>query len=223
MSSGDPTGRRLAVLALALLVSGACTAHLTVQPQVLSGSFQGETADGHPVVLTFSQGDEAFRGEGTIDGRPVVVAGAVGLRAVGSLVGGDGAAEPVELSLAADGGSVTLARTGAEPLTLERAAAPALAAPGGPFSGRYRAERDRAPLAEVTLVQSGSLLAGAGIVAGEPAGIAGRVTGPRAADGVVTLLDGSQTRFTAELAADGRSLVLSGFGDPLTFTRGGAR
>jgi hypothetical protein len=83
------------ILLLTVVSLAACTAHLTVRPQVLSGLFAGETADGRPVVVTFSQGDEAFRGEGTIDGRPVVVGGAVGLRAVGSLVGADGRAERV--------------------------------------------------------------------------------------------------------------------------------
>ena len=209
---------------LLLLVAtlATCTPHLTVRPQVLTGSFAGETADGRPVVVTFSESDEAFRGEGTIDGQPVVVAGAVGWCGMASLAGDDGGIERVELSLTADGETVVLAREGGETLTLDRASVLALLAPSGPFIGSYRAVRDRAPLAEVALVQSGALLAGVGIFAGDPAGIAGRATGPRAAEGVVTLANGSQTRFEAELAADGRSLVLRSFGEPLTMTRRGA-
>ncbi len=201
----------------------ACAPRLTVRPQALSGSFSGETEDGVPIVFTFIETTEAFRGEGTIDGRPVVVAGAVGWRGVGTLAGEDGTAELIELSLAADGGSVVLERFGGEPVSLDRVGPAPAAAPAGPFSGRYRATEGRAVLAQVTLVQSGELIAGVGVVAGDPAGIAGRTTGPRAAEGVVTLLDGSQTRISAELAADGRSLVVRGYGEPLTLTRVGGR
>jgi hypothetical protein len=153
----------------------------------------------------------------------VVIAGAVGWRGVGTLAGADGRAELVELSLTAAGGSLVLERLGAEPVSLDRVAPAPAPAPAGPFSGRYRATRGRATLAEVTLVQSGELIAGAGIVVGDPAGVAGRTTAARTADGVVTLLDGSQTRISAELAADGRSLVVRGYGEPLTLTRVGGR
>jgi hypothetical protein len=210
----------IAVLAVSL---AGCTPQLTVRPQLLSGSFRGETADGVPVAFTFDERSEAFRGEGTIDGRPVVAAGAVGWRGVGTLAGADGGTELIELSLAADGETVILERASGEVVTLGRIGpAPAPAAPG-PFSGEYRASRDGAPLAAVTLVQSGELIAGSGIVAGEAAGVAGRATSPKAAEGVVTLADGSQTRFRAELAADARSLTLHGFGEPLVLTRGGSR
>lgn len=201
----------------------ACAPRLTVRPQVLSGTFSGATADGVPIVFTFAETGEAFRGEGTIDGRPAVVAGAVGWRGVGTLAGVDGAAEPIELTLAADGEEVLLERPDAEPVPLQRTASGPAPGPTGPFAGRYRAVRGRATLAEVTLVQSGELLAGVGVVAGDPAGLAGRVTGPNLATGVVTLLDGSQTRFEADLSADRRTLVVRGFGEPLTFTRGDAQ
>lgn len=207
----------LLLTAVALLT--ACTPRPAVRPQVLSGSFAGEAADGTPIALTFTERSEAFRGAGTIGGSPVVIAGAVGWRGVATLADADGSAEPVELSLSADGDSVVLERFGAEPVSLDRVGPAPAPAPAGPFSGRYRATRGRAVLAEVTLVQSGELLAGAGLVAGEAAGVAGRTTGARTAAGVVTLLDGSQTRFDAELAADGRSLLLRGFGEPVTLTR----
>ncbi len=38
----------------------------------------------------------------------------------------------------------------------------------------------------------------------------------------MTFLDGSQTSFRAELSADGRSLVVEGFGEPITLQRRGA-
>jgi hypothetical protein len=215
---------RALLLVLPLLTAlAACAPRLTVHPPVLAGSFAGTTADGQPVALTFAEDSLAFRGQGTIDGRPVAVAGAEAWCGAGSLVDADGGTEAVDVSLSADGETVTLRRDGGEPLLLPRSAVPPPVASSGPFAGRFRAVRGRAPLAEVTLVQAGDLLAGVGIVTGDAAGIAGRATGARTAEGVVTLADGTQTHFTAELAADGRSLNLTGFGDPLTMTREGAR
>ena len=111
---------------------------------------------------------------------------------------------------------------GSTPLVLVRGGT-SLPAAHGPFSGDYRARRARATLAEASLVQRGSLLAGVAIVAGDAAGISGRVSGPRNAQGFVTFLDGSQVQFSAELAPDGRTLRVDGFGQPVTMERGGAR
>ncbi|MEZ5332186.1 MAG: hypothetical protein R2991_09085 [Thermoanaerobaculia bacterium] len=88
----------------------------------------------------------------------------------------------------------------------------------GPFTGRYAAAKGRAPLAEVTLTQDGSLLAGIGIVTGDPVGVAGRTTGATSAAGLVTFRDGTQVRWSADLAADG-TLTLTGFGDPIALHR----
>lgn len=207
----------------ALLLAGlcACTPRLTVERQALLGSFSGTTADGEAVVVTFAEEEAAFRGAGTIDGEPIVVAGAVGWRGSGSLVRSDGTAELVELTLSADGERVVVEPLGREAFTLERGGAAPPAGASGPFAGSYRAVRDRAPLAEVTLVQRGELLAGFGIVTSDPVGVSGRVTGASTARGVVTFSDGTQVRFEAELAADGESLVVRGFGEPMTLGRRG--
>lgn len=215
--SGGPGRCVTAVGALLFVVLAGCATHRAIQPQVLSGPFSGQAADGKPVVVTFSEDAEAFRGEGTIGEEPVVVAGAVGWRGMGSLARADGGQALVELELSADGERLVLETTGSAPLTLVRGGTPAAAA-DGPFSGSYRARRSGATLAEATLVQRGSLLAGVAIVAGDAAGISGRISG-RKAEGQVTFLDSSQVRFEAELAADGRSLLLRGFGEPITMSR----
>ncbi len=203
-----------------LLVIGliGCAPSLSVQRQTLVGPFSGATAAGEAVVVSFVEEAEAFRGEGSIGGAPIMVAGAVSWRGVGSLVHADGSAELVEVSLSADGERVILERQGQEPLTLERGGTPPAGA-SGPFAGRYLAQVERASLAEVTLMQRGELLAGFGVVAGDPVGVSGRATGPGTASGVVTFSDGSQVRFQAELAADGGSLTVRGFGEPLTLRR----
>lgn len=151
-------------------------------------------------------------------GDPVVLAGALGWRGAGSLVAADGGSELVQLELSADGETVTLERGAQEPLALRRAGTSPPPGPPGPFTGRYRASRDRAPLAEITLAQSGELLAGAGIVTGDPVGVSGWVVAADRAQGLVTFLDGSQVRFEAERAADG-SLTVRGFGAPIAMRR----
>lgn len=221
MSTAEGGGGRIAA-ALLLLGSLACVPRLSVQRPALSGSFSGTAAGGEAVVLAFSEGDAAFRGEGSIGGAPVVLAGAVGWQGVGSLVHDDGTTELVELTLSADGERVVLERPGQEPLALERGGTPPPAAEGGPFAGTYRAMRERAPLAEVTLVQRGHLLAGFGVVTGDPVGVSGRVAETGVAVGAVTFADGSQARFQAELSADGASLTVRGFGEPVILRRRGS-
>jgi hypothetical protein len=208
--------------ALCLLLNLACIPRLEVKPQTLAGRFAGQTAGGQAVDLSFREQQESFRGEGTLDGEPLVVAGAIGWRGVGSLQSAGGA-EPIALTLSADGETVVVERLGQPALVLERAGDAAAPLPPGPFSGRFRALRGRAPLAEVTLVEGGALLSGVAIVTGDPVGITGRVVAPREAEGHVTFLDGSQAAFHASLAADGRTLVIAGFGDPVTLERRGAQ
>lgn len=56
------------------VVCTGCATHRRIRPQVLAGSFSGQTADGKPVVLTFTENEQAFRGEGAIGDDPIVVA-----------------------------------------------------------------------------------------------------------------------------------------------------
>lgn len=210
-----------ALVAGACLAVTACVPPLAVRPQTLAGRFAGVTAAGEAVVLSFSAAQESFRGEGTLAGEPLVVAGAAGWRGVGSLQRG-AVAEVVSLALSADGETLAVERLGQPVLVLQREAGPTTTLAAGPFSGRFRAVKGRAPLAEVTLVDGGGLLSGLAILTGDPVGITGRVTAPRRAEGFVTFLDGSQTAFRAELSADGRSLIVEGFGEPITLQRRGA-
>jgi hypothetical protein len=214
----------LAVASLGgIFVLPGCAAHRApLKAPVLAGSFRGETSEGKPVVVTFSEDEQAFRGEGSIGDDAIVLAGAVGWRGTASLVRASGRQALVEMELSGDGEQLVLESAGGEPLVLTRGGTPAPAAPG-PFSGDYRALRGRATLAEVSLVQRGSLLAGVGVVGGDAAGISGRATGPRNAKGFVTFLDGSQVEFTVELAADGRTLRVEGFGQPITMERWSGR
>ena len=212
------TGARQGAFVLALLALAGCATRQTIRPQVISGPFSGQTAEGKTIVITFTESGEAFRGEGTIGDDAIVVAGAVGWRGTATLARASGRQALVELELSGDGERLVVESAGGPPIVLVRGGTPAPAAQG-PFSGGYRAREDGALLAQVSLVQRGSLLAGVGIVAGDAAGISGRATGPRNADGLVTFLDGSQVQFAVELAADGRTLYVQGFGEPITMER----
>jgi hypothetical protein len=196
-----------------------CATRESFRPQVLSGSFSGETADGKPVVLAFTEDARAFRGEGGIGDEPLVLAGAAGWRGTASLARAQGSPSLVELELSTDGERLVLEIAGSAPLVLARGGTAPAPATHGPFSGEYRAERDGATLADVSLVQRGSLLAGVAVVAGDPAGVSGRVGTSHKAEGVVTFFDRSQVPFVAELAADGRTLQVRGFGQPVTLER----
>jgi hypothetical protein len=209
------------VAAILVLALSGCATRQTIRPQVLSGPFSGKTAEGKAVVVIFTESDEAFRGEGTIGDDPIVVAGAVGWRGTATLTRASGRQALVQLELSGDGQRLVVESAGGPSVVLARGGATPAPAPSGPFSGGYRALKEGAILAEVSLVHRGSLLAGVGIVAGDAAGISGRATGARTAAGFVTFGDGSQVAFAAELAADGRTLRLEGFGEPIVMERRG--
>lgn len=191
----------LGVLSLALAAT-ACAP--TVEPPRLYGTFHGTSAAGEPLVVTFAEEDEAFRGTGTLGGRPVALAGPVVWLGVGSLLRADGSRRQVELRLSADGERLELVEGVVAPAVLERGGAPPDAPPPNPspaaFPGSYRAGRGTATLARVRLIQSGSLIAGSGAILGEPVGVGGRALSPSRAEGTVIFPDGSEVPFSAELS-----------------------
>jgi hypothetical protein len=215
------TAPSFAAWLLLALSACACAAQNAVAPPLLSGSFSGQTADGQPVRVSFAEADQAFRGEGVIGDDPIVVAGAVGWRGTASLVRASGRQALVTLELSSDGEQLQLRSAGSAPLLLVRGGTSPAAA-DGPLSGRYRARKDGATLAQVTLVQRGMLLAGVAIVAGEAAGISGSTGAESSARGFLTFVDGSQIPFALVLAGDGRTLNVDAFGQRLTLEHEGA-
>src|SRR5262245_61833403 len=166
-----------------------CATHRAPSPQVLAGTFSGHTEDGQTVVVTFSEDAHAFEGAGTVGGEPIVVAGAAGWRGAAT-VSGSGSPSLAQLALSADGETLVVENAEGPRWVLERGGTPA-APPAGAFTGSYRAQRDGARIADVRLVQRGPLLSGVARVAGDPAGVGGRVTGAASAEGLVTFFDGS--------------------------------
>ena len=207
---------------LALATTLACAPALTVREAELSGAFTGSTPEGEAVSLVFTDENEAFRGVGSIGQRPVALAGPSVWRGVGALSDGGGGDRPVELALSADGERLEVAIDGGATLRLDRATGSAPAASGG-FSGRYRGFRAKDLAATVTLVQTGELLSGTGILLGDPFGVSGRVERGRFAEGVVTFADGTLSRFSATLDDDGDSLRVRGLAAALEWRREGSK
>lgn len=201
----------------ALFVLVGCS--LAPEPDRLaaSGTFAGATPDGRPLVLVIEQDGSSVSGHGTIDGEPVALAGTRTWTAAATVLRAGGTFDRHSLALAPDGG--TLFFTAADTDTLLLRTGPASPAAGGPFAGRYRPPGPEAAWARITLTQNGPLIAGTGVLLGQPVGITARAVSDVEAEGIVIFADDSQSRFAAELAADGRTVVVRGFGGPITLSR----
>lgn len=204
-------------IVLAFSATGCSTIPITV-PQRVSGTFSGSTSGDKPIIITLEQEDQAFRGQGAINGQPIAIAGPVTWSAVGSLIHADGSLSLVKLSLSPNGEVLTVESPQQPAITLNGGGTP-VSQPPGPFSGKYRAVERGTTLATVTVAQSGSLISGVGTVFGETVGISGQTTAPNKTQGVMTFLDESQVSFEAELAADGQSISLLGLGAPIVLHR----
>jgi hypothetical protein len=194
----------------------------SMTPQALvptgSGAYAGVTSAGERIVLNLQQDGRAVRGHGTVGAEPFAVAGPLAWTAVGSLLQANGSAATRELRLSADGEELILTTPGGVDEVLVRQG-DAAAGAAGPFAGSYEGTDAGGALVRAVITQSGSLLAGAGTLFGQPAGITGRVTSGTLADGILILADGSQARFQAELSADGQSVAVRGLGAPTTLRR----
>ncbi len=205
------------ILAISLIASG-CARGFKVIPQNVTGTYQGLTEDGGAITVTLEEHGQAFTGHGTVDGEPVVLAGALAWNAVGSFTAPKGSSSIVSLNLSANNEKLTVQPMGQPAMVLVRGGAPIILPPG-PFSGSYQAVQQGARLAEATIVQNGPLITGVGVILGDPAGITGQVTAPRTAEGVLTFLDKSQMYFEIEQSEDGRSVTVHGLGTPVNLRK----
>jgi hypothetical protein len=201
-----------------MVVSAGCTPTIEGTSQDVSGTYSGSTANGKSVVLTLVQRDYGFSGHGVIAGTPVAISGVPTWRGTGTVTSPDGTVSSVTLSLSADNAALVLEPEGGNPLTLERGGASVSAAPG-PFSGHYRSPPGDVAVANVTVVQDGTLISGVGSVLGQTGGISGIASAADRAEGTITFADGSRASFAARLAADRRSIMIQGLGDPVSLVR----
>lgn len=203
-----PSCALVSVLVLLLGCSGASETPSVPPPP--SGTFQGTTAAGEPVVLTFAQQGGALEAHGELAGHNVVLAGPVVWSATGSLAGEDGPVVPVRLQQI--GRTVTLT-TPDEVIALD-AGGVAPEAPAGAWTGAYEAVQNGAVIADLNVTHTGSLLSGGGTVLGDAVALTARVSDDGRARGSLLYADGSQAAFEATRDAKG-TIALSGLSAPL--------
>jgi hypothetical protein len=170
-----------------------------------SGTFEGTTAGGEPVVLSLGEQGGTLEAHGELAGRRVVLAGPVAWSVTGSLTGDDGRVVPVRLQQM--GRTVTLT-TPDEVIALDPGGV-APEAPPGAWTGAYEALADGAVIAELRVTHTGSLLSGGGEVLGDAVALTARVSDEGRARGSLLYPDGSQIAFEATRDAEG-TISLSG-------------
>lgn len=195
-----------------------CAESPIIERQSLAGTFSGQTAEGDPIKVTLDQIDDGFRGYGTINGDPIVIAGVRTWEAIGTLTRADGSAALVRISLSSDSDSLTIRNTGQADIVLLSGGTPAAGA-AGPFTGKYRSVAPNESLARITIVQTGALISGIAEIFNQIAAISGQVTGPNKTRGTVTFSDESRVMFHAELSADANAITIMGMGDPFVLER----
>ncbi len=208
----------LALTFIITMVASGCARELAVAPQMVTGTYQGLTEDGETITFTLEEEGQAFSGYGTVNGNPIVLAGALEWNAVGTLTPSTGSSFIVSLKLSANSEKLTIQRIGQPPIVLLQGGDP-ITPPPGSLSGSYHADQLETRLAEATIVQNGSLISGVGIIMGDPAGITGQVTAPGTAEGFLTFLDKSRLKFEIEQSADGQSVTVHGLGTPMNLRK----
>ncbi len=205
------------VLAVILIRLGVSTTP-EMSTQTVSGTYTGVNAAGDPITLTLEQDNQAFKGQGTIAGKPVVISGVLAWEAVGSLAYSDASSSSVRLGLSSDGETLAIKTLGQPDIALNRGGTPVVQPPG-PFSGKFRSAGPAASLANVTILQSGSLITGFAQIFDQTAAVTGKVTDINKAAGRITFLDESQSSFHAELSTDKNTITIFGMGNPIVFER----
>ena len=216
----NPFGKKIALLVsiFCLFVFLACTQSISTDRQRVSGTFSGRNLEGEPVTLTLDQVGYGFRGNGSINGNPVVVSGVQIWEAIGALTRADGTTSLVRITLAPNGDTLTIQALGQTDIDLLRGGTP-VSETAGPFTGTYRPAPPDNGLARVTIVQTGSLISGVAEIFDQVAAISGKVTEPNKALGTVTYADESRAMFHAELSVDASTITIKGIGDPIVFER----
>jgi len=195
-----------------------CTESTLIEIQSPAGTFSGQTPEGDPIRMTLDQIDDGFRGNGTINGTPIVISGVRTWEAIGTLTRADGSADLVRISLSSDSESLTIRKAGQADMVLFSGGTP-VAGASGPFTGKYRSKAPNDSLARITIVQTGALISGIAEIFNQIAAISGQVTDSNKTRGTVTFADESRVMFHAELSADANAITIRGMGDPFELER----
>lgn len=208
----------LMIMSLFLALAGCAHKQETVTVQSPGGSYTGLMADGEPVNLFVSESKNGIMGQGAISGEPVVLSGVEVWSAAGTLLHSDGSTSLVRVYIEPGSDNLVIENLEEIPTVLESGGS-SVAIDSGPFSGRYKVEGKHKGFASADIIQTGSLIVGAGTVLDQPVSITGQVTEPGSAVGSITYQDQSQILFKAVLSADGKNITFSGMGEPVTLER----
>jgi len=184
-------------------------------PPTMTGSFNGNAADGRPVSAKFVQDENAVVGTGSLNGRRFALSSIASWHGPAVLVYEDGSRTEVEVILSPDGRTMTIRGLG-DKLELARTGYTA-DLPTGPFAGVFADSGD--PSIWLNLSQAGELLAGTGYVDGKPVAVTGSASSPEEARGVLLFSDGSKMGVSATLSGDGGTLTIKGLGRPIEMKR----
>jgi hypothetical protein len=191
-----------------MLAAGLLACGVRSRPPGFPGTFTGTTADGRPLTMFVSETNGTLYGTGSVGEEPFVLNGAVRRLAIARLTGSDGKAVSVSLHLDGSDGSLRLEHPGqGDAVMIPRGTGDA-PDHGGPFSGRWESHARGVVEVEMALEQRGLLASGWARILGTHAAVAGRIVDRRFI-GTATLADESQMPIVAELAPDGRALVVS--------------
>ncbi len=211
------TSLRVLLITIALAIVG-CAERRVIETQSATGIYSGVSNNGDSIVLTLEQGEYGFRGQGTINGKPLVISGINTWGANGTITYSDGSSSLVSLGLTPGSEDLTIESHGQPKITLKGGGTPVVQ-PSGPFTGTYRTVGSESNLATATIVQTGSLFSGNAEIFDQATAVTGRVTAPNKAVGIITYRDRSQESFRAELSADGKTVTLSGMGRPIVLEK----
>ncbi len=208
---------RILLISFALAVMGCAERHKT-ETQSVTGTFSGVTGNGESVVLTLEQGEYGSRGQGTINGKPLVISGINTYGVSGTIMYADGSSSLVKLGVDPVSEGLTIKLLDQPKITLNDGGTPVTRTPG-PFTGTYRPVGSESNHATATIIQSGSLIMGNAEIYDQATSVTGRATEPNKVVGTITYRDESQVFFEAELSADKKTITLSGMGKPIVLDK----
>jgi len=216
--SGVHVNCRIIFLALLYLIVSlvlpGCAKKTEISTQSVDGTYSGVTEDGKPITLTIDQVKRGFMGQGTIDGKPVVISGVQIWSATGAFSNSDGTSNLVKLYLEPGSDNLIIESLGG-PQTILSSGGVLVTLPSGPFSGKYKVKGEGEGFASAKITQVSSLIVGTAKISDRFASITGNVVETNRAKGTITYIDESQVYFEAVLSPDGQNITFSGLGEPI--------
>lgn len=197
-----------------IAITLGCAPKHEIKTQTVSGTYNGLTSEGDQLTLTIKQLKHGFRGQGTLNGDPIVISGVKTWSSIGTIMFSDGSSSLVRLRLRPGIEDLIIEPLGKPEIVLNQGGTP-VSFPPGPFTGKYRPTGQGSSFGSAKIVQIGSLIVGNAEIFDQPTSITGRVVSPNKAVGQITYIDESKVSFEAEISADGKTITFLGMGEPI--------